>query len=756
MTSLFRILGLDSVTQVESVRQWAWQTAASPAAWLVALVIVAGAALALINWLPQLAMRLVIRCAVFCLRLAMFAIILIIMYRVELSVDLEVRKPQVWAVLVDDSGSMNTPDENGRTRYAAAREDMEAVQRRFGKEVQMKTAALSGQPGETAGQGPTHLYQAIRALALEGEPVDQIVLLTDGRDVARHDFSRLGRDLRTAGVGVAVRVYGTAEHTVSAVAIFAEPDTETIRIGEDLIIHGSILSAPADSYAVRLLENGEQVLEASIPRDRRQAFQLTHRPKEAGVHEYTLELLSGFENDDGTPRSNKASFMAQVVPEKINVLLIEGYPRFEFKFTRYVLDSDPMINLVSITHLPGGGVYIQGEPRHSNPEQGLISSQADLFKYDVVVMLDVPRSLFSTGEDQSESRMHLLRSFVTDRGGGLIMGGGRDVYRAGGYQNSPLASIIPFDLSDYYGTAPQFPRMFFATVNQGMQDHPILRLLPDAAQNRERLHSLRQLDGCNNVGRPRPLATTLLSRTIERRDALNLLETITVPVLVHQQFGAGKVVASTVDTFWRWQLQPDFPDDPPLQTLFANMVRYVSPPPGKAGEPQIRLRDRAPQIGSDAVLYTILRDERYRPIRNADILVTAGCPDGRQLRIFPRDLPDRPGYYEYRIPLDIGGRYTVTAAYADKEPQKTSFIAGATRGEFADLRADRESMAELSQAAGGTVVTDIPSWLAQAGRKPATLPSQRTLALWNSPLMLMLFVGFVSLDCYLRKRQGLA
>lgn len=752
MTALLRLLGLDAATTVDGVENWAWHAAASPAAWLAIAVAALGLALAAMNWLPQLPMRLRLRTASFLLRLAMVGLVLLALYRVELSMSLQVRKPQRWQVLLDDSGSMQTADADGRTRFDAAQKDLAAIRDSVGGDVRLETVTLSGAPAGTApGTGPTPLYAAIADNALRGEPLDRLVVLTDGRDTAAHDFARLGRDLKAADVSVAIRVYGSTRQASSS-ALFATPDNEVIRLGEDLIVQGSILAPEqAEAYPLRLFEDGEQVMTLSIPKAQRDAFQFAYRPKTEGLHQYTLKLP-----DDGKrTASRESSFMARVTPEKIRVLLIEGFPRYEFKFVRYVLDSDPMIDLVSIAHLPGGGVYVQGKPLHANSDQGLINSRPDLFKYDVVVLLDVPRELFRAEGDMSESRMRLLAAFVEERGGGLILGGGAGVYRAGGYEGSPLAAVMPFDLGPAYGTAPQFPGRFFVTVNPGLYDHPILRLLPDDQANRERWRGLRELDGCNNVGRPRPLATTLLSRRIEQRGAGGETVVTSVPVMAYQAFGEGKVIATSADTLWRWQLQPDFPDQPPLQTLLANMVRYVAPPPGRAGEPQIRLRDRSPQIGSEAVLYTELRDDRYQPIRGADLVVTVTYPDGRAERIYPRDLPDRPGYYEYRIQLDAGGRYRVSAEYG-KLKQATSFIAGATRDEYADLSADPEAMAALAGAAGGEVVAATDDWLARTRRAPATVVSRRTLPLWNSPLVLMLFVGCVALDCYLRKRQGLA
>ena len=751
MTAWLRLLGLDGATSVESVEQWAWRAVSHPPVWLAAGVAGLGLVLAAMNWLPRLTMRRRLRLATFLLRLGMIGIVLLALYRVELPVHLRVRKTQRWRVLLDDSASMRTPDVGGQPRFAAALRDLAAIRGASSDNVRLDVAALSGRPvGATAGSGPTHLYAKIGEQALHGAPIDRLIVLTDGRDVAAHDFERLGRDLRAADVAVAARVYGSTQQVASA-AVFAEPAAEMIRLGEDLVVYGSILATTAaDAYPVRLLEDGEEVLTASIPGTARDAFELLYRPQTEGLHQYTLQLRTEVE----AARSSEASFMAKVVPERIRVLLIEGMPRYEFKFVRYILDSDPMVELVSICHLPGGGVYIQGEPLHADPEQGLINSRSDLFKYDVVVLRDVPRSLFRAGGDMSESRMLLIKAFVEDRGGGLIMWGGSNVYRAGGYEESPLAAVMPFDLGSAYGTKPQFAGKFFVTVDHGLYDHPILRLLPESAANRDRWRNLRELNGCNNVGRTRPLATTLLSRLRQRSDANGQTVEMTLPVLAYQPFGEGKVIAASVDTMWRWQLQPDF-DEPPLQTLIANMVRYVAPPSARAGEPQVRLKDRAPQVGGEAVLYTVLRDEQYQPLRNADLVVTVTCPDGRIERIYPRDQPDQRGYYEYRVPLDQGGRYRVVAE-CGKHKQETSFIAGATRDEYADLSADPAAMAALTSAAGGELITATDEWLARTRRKPVTLASRRILPLWNCPLVLVLFIGLVAADCYLRKRQGLA
>jgi len=215
------------------------------------------------------------------------------------------------------------------------------------------------------------------------------------------------------------------------------------------------------------------------------------------------------------------------------------------------------------------------------------------------------------------------------------------------------------------------------------------------------------------------------------------------------------VVGVAADTLWRWQLQPDF-EDPPLQTLLANIVRYLAPPPHRqAGTPFTTLRDASPQVGQEAVLATTLKDKNYDPVRDAELDITVSRPDGTQQHIYPRDLPEQPGYYEYRVPLAMPGAYDVVAEYG-KQRYETGFVVGAAASEFANLSANRSAVTDLAEATGGQVIGDIETWLETVPRAASTRQAVRELQVWNSPAVVVLFLLLLCADCYLRKRQGLA
>jgi hypothetical protein len=648
---------------------------------------------------------------------------------------------------------MATKDVGEQTRYAAARADLEKLRAAVNGQVNLTVQTFSGSPtlGLEPGQGPTLFQEAVSQAALARGRVDRLVILTDGRDSERRDLQRLGEDLWARETRLSIRLYGSSTPP-NDLGISAEPERNVLRLGEEVVIRGQVSGLRAGDETVSLKEDGKPLKTFRVSAKPDGRFEVRHRPKQKGQHVYTLALSS----TDAVPGNNSVSFTTQVIEEKINVLLLEGFPRFEYKFVKLVLEVDPLVNLVSVAHLPGGGVHVQGTPLHRNPDQGLIASPADLFKYDVVILRDVPRSMFRAGGDTSEGRLQSIVQFVTKRGGGLIVLGGQDVYRAGGYQDSTLASILPFDLSNRIGNEDQFEGQFFVTIPKPAYDHPILQLLPNAAENRERLNSLRQLDGSNNVGGFKPLATPLMTRTVQVKGKNDTVAEKETPILAYMAVGDGKVLAAAVDTLWRWQLQPDF-DDPPLTMLLANAVRFLAPPPGhKPGQPNVAVNQSVPQVGQELELATDLRDANYDPLQERDLLVTVARPDRSTYRMYPRDLPEEPGHYVYRVFLDQPGPYKVTAKY-DKFEATREFLAGTAAGEFADLSVDRPSMERFALAAGGEVMpTNFDNWLARVDLEPTRKPAVREVEVWNSPLVLLLFIALVSADCYLRKRQGLA
>lgn len=753
MNSLLKLMGLAESREVDSILSVSWKAMERVPIIYLYLFIIIGTALALVNFLPWVRMRTSLRVWTFFLRLGMVGLMLAILHRLELNLELGVLEKQNWTVLVDDSGSMATKDEQQASRHSVARRDLATIQRSVGPQVRLKAETVSGRAlGKAPGQGRTLMRTALRRTALAEPSPDRMIFLTDGRDSEGRDLAAIGERIKARGVKLHTRLYGS-HSPPRDIGIFAEADRSLIRLGERAAFRCSIASTgpAASSATVALKANGKTMKTVDVLRKDFHQFTLSHKPEKEGVVLYSVEV----KGHDPLPVNNMAQVKVEVVNSRIKVLMIEGYPRFEFKLFKTVLEVDPLIELVTICQIPGGGVYVQGEALHRNPKQGLISSQADLFRYDVIILRDVSRRYYREGGDVSETRLQNLVAFVKKRGGGLLVMGGQDVYRAGGYEKTSLAEVLPFDLSDAISKESQFPHKFYASLNKAAYFHPIFRLEEGPIQNRELLDGLTQLDGSNNVGRFKPFASPLMTRTAKVKNVRGELDDRPVPLMAYVAVGDGKVIGAAVDTFWRWQLLDEF-DGPPLEMLLANMIRYVAPPPGKrAGAPDISIADGTPQVGQELLLSTVLKDKNHDPIRRADLEIRVTSPDKSVHRIFPRDLPEEPGYYEYRIPIEQPGGYHVEAIHG-KEKSTRSFVAGAAASEFADLSVDREGMKGLLKASGGEEIASLEEWLKRIDVRPHTKQTTKDLEVWNSPLALVLFMLLVCLDCYLRKRQGLA
>ncbi|MDA0841156.1 MAG: hypothetical protein O2857_25590 [Planctomycetota bacterium] len=751
MKELLQWLGMEKGADVFQILEHRWYAAEPLSERVVWCIVLFGLLVACINFLPQISMRTSVRVRTFFLRLGMVAVLLFCLNRVELHLELQLNRRQEWVALVDDSASMSYEEANGQSRYALAKEDLKKLQDSVGDSVRLSVRSFSGGTlGETAGKGPTRFKEAISRAALSRSNVDRLILFTDGRDSDQRDLSSIGEDLKARSIQVSAKLFGSASPPRDS-QISAEPDRTILRLGEALVVRGAISGEIAGaSYTVLLKENSKKVSSVTVTPDMNGRFEFRYRPPKKGKPTYTVEL----DTKDALAENNQTSFTATIIDEKINVLLIEGFPRFEFKIVKAALEIDELVNLVSITHLPGGGVFVQGNPLHRNPQEGLITSQADLFMYDVVFLRDLARNYFRAGGDTTETRLQNIVQFVTKRGGGLIVSGGADVYKAGGYETSALAEILPFDLSSSISGQDQFKGMFFVSIPKTAYQHPLLRLLPDDNENRERLNSLRDLDGSNNVGRFKPLATPLMTRMVTVTEKGGRIAEKEAPLMGYIAVGEGKVLATAADTHWRWHLQTEF-EDTPLAGMLANAVRYLAPLPGQEpGKPSVSIGDGTPQVGQDLIMSTELRDKNYDPIRNAEIVVTVFRPDESSYRMYPRDLPEEPGHYEYRVRLDQPGLYKVKAKYGNFESEQ-EFLAGAAAGEFSNLSGDPEGLGRLIEKSDGEWIKDYNSWLASVDKNATQFSAVRDLEAWNSPALLVLFFLLVCADCYVRKRQGL-
>lgn len=254
------------------------------------------------------------------------------------------------------------------------------------------------------------------ARSLLGSESGKVVLASDG----------LASDLEAAET--AVSALAAAGHRLDVLPLTGVATRDDLYVGNlwvpSLLWEGgaftavlSVTSPRAAEVTVELLVNGERQLDKTASLSAGPNFLPLPVPAPPlGI--LTLEATVSLAGD---PReSNNQIFATAEVFDSPRVLFITPNPAAGQVFRQALVNA---------------GVVVDTRA----PEQ--VSSALDaLEKYGVIFLDNLPATSLT------QEQMSALKVFVTRRGGGLIVLGGKDSYTLGGYKNTTLAPLLPVKL----------------------------------------------------------------------------------------------------------------------------------------------------------------------------------------------------------------------------------------------------------------------------------------------------------------------
>ena len=141
--------------------------------------------------------------------------------------------------------------------------------------------------------------------------------------------------------------------------------------------------------------------------------QLANLVLDEGFHEFEAHVIPA----DDTVLENNVARGAVRVAGRPKVLLIERN-ELEARYLEEALAAEE----------------IQVEVR---PPTGVPSDMGDLLNYDVLVLSDVPATAMSLAQ------MEMIKRYVRELGGGLVMLGGEQSFGLGGYYRTPVEDALP-------------------------------------------------------------------------------------------------------------------------------------------------------------------------------------------------------------------------------------------------------------------------------------------------------------------------
>ncbi len=319
----------------------------------------------------------------------------------------------LYVVFVDDD-SLSVGDEGKAEtekfldRATAAAGNNKVAFLRFGAEP----GAIVNDRGATivVNKQGTNIAAALEVAraAIPPSHVPRLVLLSDGNQTS-------GDAMRTALRGnapiftVPLTTRTDPEVQVSAVNVPAQ-----IRDGEPFNVDVVIDSNHDDEGEVEVYRGAHKVVAEKVKiKSGANVFRFKQQITGERMAEYTARI-KGFH--DKLLDNNSAK----------GLVFSNGKPRV------LIVDSDTKQARYLANALEQEGIKVD-----VRPTQGIPDTISDLQNYELLVLSNVPATSMSTRQ------MNLIRSYVQDLGGGLIMIGGDQAFGLGGYYRSKIEEILP-------------------------------------------------------------------------------------------------------------------------------------------------------------------------------------------------------------------------------------------------------------------------------------------------------------------------
>ena len=693
------------------------------------------------------------------LRLVTLLWILVCLMRPMARVTDAVPRDAIVAVLVDGSRSMGLADVDGARRIDKARELvtgglLPALSSRFHPELlQFGERVSAVEPAQlAAADRRTELGLALSAVRdrYRGRPVAGVVLLTDGGDNGTIDAAAsASTGVPVYAIGIGPRATSRDREVVSVTAAESVLSDAVVDLAVSAVAHGY----GASPIELRLLENGRPIDHRRItPAGEGAPISETFHvsPNRDVPTVYTVEIPSA--GDELVAENNARSALVPAAGRPRRVLLVQGAPGFEHAFLRRALAADRGLEIDSVARKgrDDSGTetfYVQAAQSRANALLGGFPNTAEaLFQYDVVVLANVE------ADQLLNAQLGLMRDFVAERGGGVLVLGARGFQRQG-LRDTALEEVLPLELTDRAGgdvvQATASPGRNRAVLTPAGEEHPVMQLAADRQANDRKWAEIPALASVSPLGGARPGAS-VLAVTGGPGGAPRALVAV-------QRFGEGRAMVFTGEASWRWRMLAPSTDQS-YERFWRQAIRWLAQ---NAPDPVSLTVPSAPAPGDGIQVAVGARDGKYAPRGDAVVDVRVTAPDGRVESVRADPVAAQAGRFHAAIRASEPGVYRVAVdARSGSTALGTSgatMLVGGVDAEMVDPRLNEDTLQRVARASGGAVIAagDMQGLLARldAGAPAAVLAQRRDL--WHTGWSFALLALFLAAEWLLRRASGL-
>jgi len=457
--------------------------------------------------------------------------------------------------------------------------------------------------------------------------------------------------------------------------------------------------------------------------------------------EYILTLRMPRDAQEVIVANNEISAPISIRQEQLKVLVVESYPRWEYRYLRNALERDPGVELTCLLFHPelpgvgGGRAYITRFP-----------SPNELSRFDVVFLGDVGVGPKQLTVDQVQA----LRQLVSAQAAGLVFMPGRygrqDTLNAG-----PLADLYPVvvDPAHTTGVGSSAPG-HFALTQAGRRS--LLTRLADTDQgNADVWRTLPGFHWYAGVKRAKAGAEVL---AVHDREAT---ASGRIPLIVTKTYGTGKVLFMGTDGAWRWR---EGVEDRYHYRFWGQVARWMAYQRQMAQGQSMRLffsPDR-PRVDDVVSLNANVLDNLGGPLNEGSVVVQAISPSGKTqtVRLEPGEKDAWGLFVGSLVPKEPGTcQLIASCAETGASVQAELSVQGLNRERQGRL-ARYDVLEEIATITEGKLVpvSQVRSLLDHLATLPEPEPTIQRVRIWSHPIWGAVLIALMGVFWVGRKMIG--
>jgi hypothetical protein len=517
-------------------------------------------------------------------------------------------------------------------------------------------------------------------------------------------------------------------------------------------------------------------------------------PTEVGRKLYVIEVevprIEGAEKAPPVGNLRLERAIDVVDTKLIKVLYVEGQPRYEFRYLKFLLEREHAnekekkkrsIELKVV--LLDADDEFAAQDRTALPD--FPATLDELNQYDVIILGDCDPRHKKLGEQRLKNIANFVRGEdekgrkTSKSGGGLLFIAG-SFFNPHTYKNTPLADVMPVEpLTDKVPPEP-------AARNERLRPeltplgrmHQIFRFSPDEAENLAIWQRLAPMYFFSRGYRTKPLAEVLAVHPTEKAAVQRgPNQDNHLPLVVQQFVGSGRSMFFGFDETWRWRLKDD---EPRYINFWVQTIRYLSR--GRSTRTDLRLDRQTPYRLGEPIKVTVRFPDnvpggpagaKAGPPPEVRVMVEYRAGDDKEGPKEPEvqtlqlaKVEESWGTYEGALIRTREGKYRfrlfspdVSATQPDGEKPSAEARVELPPGELDRLRMNEQELRQAGEATQGgfynllsaeQALEDVPA-VSYVKLSSPTPP----LLLWNQWFVFALVMFLLTSEWLLRKRKHL-